>query len=217
MDLFSHLRLRTKLAALIGLSVLTLVAVVAVSASLVRQRMFEERVDKDRAVVQATLGIAQSLEIRVATHQLTHEQALGMLRDDIHAMRFDDGAGYIYAQTLDNIIVIHGASPALEGKPSPATDEIGRPLTELINSALRNSDTGVVSYTYPKPGQTVRQPKVSYMARFKPWDLVFVAGAFLDDLDVAVRGTMIRLGVISAAISVVLLSAAFLINRDISG
>ena len=142
---FSRLKLHTKLAVLIGLTVLTLVAVVGVAASLVRQRMFEERIDKDRAVVQTTLGIAQSLESRVAAHQLTHEQALGMLRDDIHAMRFDDGAGYIYAQTLDNMIVIHGASPALEGKPSPATDENGRPLTELIIDVLRNSDTGVVS------------------------------------------------------------------------
>ena len=44
-----------------------------------------------------------------------------------------------------------------------------------------------------------------------------MAGAYLDDLDAAVRATMSRLGAISAAISVVLLLAAFLINKDISG
>ena len=49
-----------------------------------------------------------------------------MLRDDIHAIRFDEGVGYVFVQTLDNIIVLHGTAPALEGKPSPAKDADGR-------------------------------------------------------------------------------------------
>jgi len=217
MNLLSRLRLRTKLALPIGLSVLTLVAVIAVAASLVRQRMVEERTAKNQAIVQATIGIAQALENRVSAHQLTHEQALAMLRDDIHAMRFDNGAGYVYAQTLNNIIILHGASPALEGKPSPATDADGRLLTDIIKDALRDADDGVVSSTFPKPGQVERQPKVSYVARFRPWDLVFVSGSYLDDLNAAFRDAMVRLGFISAAISTVLLFAAWAINRDITG
>ena len=217
MNILSRLRLRTKLALLLGLSVLTLVAVIVVAASLVRQRMVEERIDKDRAIVQATIGIAQALEHRVAARQLTREQALSMLRDDIHAMRFDAGAGYVYAQTMDNTIVLHGASPALEGRPSPATDADGRLVTELIRDVLRDADDGVVSYTFPRPGQTQRQPKVSYVARFAPWNLVFVSGAYLEDLDVAFRAAMLRLGSISGMLTVALLLAAWLINRDISG
>lgn len=54
------------------------------------------------------------------------------------------------------------------------------------------------------------------MARFRPWDLVFVSGSYLDDLNTAFRDTMVRLGVISAAISTVLLLAAWLVDRDIS-
>ena len=37
-------------------------------------------------------------------------------------LRFDNGAGYVFAQTLDNIFVLHGANPALEGKPSPVVE-----------------------------------------------------------------------------------------------
>jgi methyl-accepting chemotaxis protein len=217
MRLLSGLRLRTKLAMLIGLSVVALVAVIVVAASLVRQRMFEERIEKDHAVVQATMGIAQSLENRVAAHELTHEQALATLRDDIHAMRFDGGAGYVYAQTLDNMIVLHGASPALEGKPSPATDVNGRPDTDMIRDVLRNADSGVISYSFPKPVQTERRPKVSYVANFAPWGLGFVAGAYVDDLDSAVHDTVLHLSLIGGAILLVVLFAAWLIGRDISG
>ena len=86
MNFLRHLRLRTKLTLLLGLSALALVVSIGAAASLMQQRMFDDRVDKLRAVVQSTIGIAQSLENRVTAHALTREQALAMLRDDIHAL-----------------------------------------------------------------------------------------------------------------------------------
>ena len=74
--------------------------------------MVDDRIDKLRAVVQSTIGIAQSLETRVAARQLSREQALSLLRDDVHAMRFDAGDGYVFAQTLDNMLVLHGIRDA---------------------------------------------------------------------------------------------------------
>ncbi len=153
MNFLRHLRLRTKMSLLLGLSALAVVVSIGAAASLMQQRMFDDRVDKLRAVVQSTLGIAQSLENQVTAHALTREQALAKLREDIHALRYDNGAGYVFAQTLDNIFVLHGANPALEGKPSAVVNENGKPLTELIRDALRNSDDGTVSYMFPKPGQ----------------------------------------------------------------
>jgi methyl-accepting chemotaxis protein len=217
MNVLSHLRLRTKLGLLLGLSVLALVAVIAVAASLVRQRMAEERVDKLRAVVQSTISIAQGLEARVVARELSREQALAILRDDVHLIRFDKGIGYVFAQTLDNMFVLHGTRPALENTQSTVVNETGRPLTELIRDALRISDEGTVTYLFPKPGQTEQLPKLTYVARFAPWDLVFGAGSYVDDMDAAVRANTIRLAEIGAMIIAVVLLAAFLINRDISG
>ena len=51
--------------------------------------------------------------------------------------------------------------------------------------ALRNSDDGLITYTFARPGDTQAQPKVAYVARFRPWDLVFAAGAYTDDLETA--------------------------------
>src|ERR1700757_4276866 len=134
MHILSRIKLRTKLTLLLGLSALAVVLSIGAAAWLMHDRMFGDRIDKLRAVVQSTISIAQSLESRVAAHQLTREQALALLRDDVHAMRFDDGGGYIYAQTLDNMVVLHGTNPAMEGKPIPTStvNENGRPITELI-------------------------------------------------------------------------------------
>src|SRR5208283_1246156 len=109
MNLLSRLKLRTKLALLLGLSALAVVVSIGAAASLMHQRMFDDRIDKLRAVGQTVLGIAQSLEDQVAAHQMARDQALDQFRRAAHAIRFDAGFGYIVAQTLDTSIVLaHG-------------------------------------------------------------------------------------------------------------
>lgn len=55
--MLGHLRLRTKLALLMLLSVLALVASIGVGANVMRGRMFDDRIDKLRAVIQTSIGL----------------------------------------------------------------------------------------------------------------------------------------------------------------
>ena len=217
MHILSRFKLRAKLTLLLGLSAMAVVLSIGAAAWLMQDRMLSDRIDKLRAVVQSTISIAQSLDARVATHQLTREQALALLRDDVHALRFDNGAGYVFAETLDDVLVLHGTVPALEGKPSPPSkNENGRLVTDMIRDAVRNSADGTIAYLFARPGQSELQPKVTYVARFLPWDLVFGAGAYVDDLDAAFRIVLFRLGVIGGVVLSVTLLAALLVNRDIT-
>jgi len=217
MRILSGLKLRTKLALLLGLSALAVVVSIGAAANLMQRRMFEDRVDKLRAVVQSTMAIAQSLEGRVSAQQLTREQALILLRDDIHAIRFDGGAGYVTAWTTDGIVVAHGTVPALEGKPTPVADASGRTVKQLGAEALRDSDHGVVSYAFPRPGQQAPQPKIAYAALFAPWQIVLMSGVYVDDLNAAFRTTLLQLSMIGGAVLIAILLAAWLTNRDITG
>jgi methyl-accepting chemotaxis protein len=215
MQLLSRFRLRTKLVLLLGLSALALVISIGMAASLMHQRMIDDRIDKLRAVVQSTIGIARVLETQIEAHQLTREQALEHLRTDIHGMRFDAGSGYIIMRQGATIL-LHGADPGLEGKPSATKDADGRLLSDLIQAALQGSSEGVVSYLFPKPGAIEPQLKLSYVAWFEPWKVEFFAGAYVDDLDVVFRATLLRLGMTGGLILSVTLLAAWLVNRDIS-
>jgi methyl-accepting chemotaxis protein len=217
MHILSRFNLRIKLSLLLGLSALAVVISIGAAASLLRQRMVDDRVDKLRAIVQSTLAIAQSLENRVAAHALTREQALASLRDDIHAMRFDGGAGYVTAWTTDGIVVAHGTVPTLEGKPTPVADTSGRTVQQLGAAALQGSDQGVVTYAFPRPGQPTPQPKIAYAALFAPWQIVLMSGGYVDDLDAAFHAVLFRLALIGGVILSVTLLAAFLVNRDITG
>jgi methyl-accepting chemotaxis protein len=213
--MLSHLKLRTKLALLLGLASLAVAVSIAYGAMTVRDRMVEDRVDKLRAVVQSTVTIARGLEAQVVAKALTHDQAIDRLRETVHLMRFDSGNGYISLSQMDGTVLIHGADPSREGKPSTAADSSGRPIAALYGEALRTAEEAVIAYTFPRPGQTEPLPKVAYVARFAPWQAVVLAGAYTDDLDAAFRATLMRLSVIGSLVMLLTLAIGWLINRDI--
>ena len=120
----SRIRLHTKLALLLGLFTLGLVASIAAGTSIMQQRMVDDRVNKLRAVVQSAIGIAKIVDLEAGAAGLTREQAIDRLRATIRGMRFDDGAGYIIVRRGEPLFCC--TEPTLEWRASPR-----RPLTRV--------------------------------------------------------------------------------------
>jgi methyl-accepting chemotaxis protein len=216
MNILSHLRLRTKLALLLVLFTLAIAASIMAGASLMHQRMIDDRVGELRAVVESAIGFAKSLEKQVAAGRLTRDQALMQFRDDLHTMRFD-GTNYVLVQTFDGLVLMHGGDAGREGKPTASKDAAGKSSAELARAVLSNTDEGTITYLALKPGAKQPEPKLSYVARFAPWQVVFIAGAWTDDLDASYHSALFRLGSIGGTILAAVLLVAWFINRDISG
>ena len=215
MSLLSHLRLRTKLALLLALSALGLVTAAGLGAVMLHQRMLDDRVEKLQAVVDSTVAVARALEPQIVAGRLPREQAIAQVRDLVHAIRFDGGSGYVMAQTDGGINTMHGAKPALEGKPAPSDAATGRSIADLTTEALGGRDSAMISYMFPKPGEKEPLRKVVAVTRFAPWQMVFMSGAYTDDLDAAFQGSLLRLGGIAAGILAAMLLAAWAVERDI--
>ena len=192
MNILSRLRLRTKLALLLGLAALGLVAAIGVGASLIHQRMIEGRVAELSAVLDTTLSLAKGLEADVVAHRLTREQAMERMREDVHLIRFG-GGDYVSVQDRDGIVVAHGAQRAMEGKPGAARDSQGRSVIQLARNSLTSAGKGVIQYPFPRPGETVPQPKIAAVANFAPWDALFLAGTYVDDLEAEYRASLFQL------------------------
>ena len=215
MSLLSRLRLRTKLALLVGLSALGLVAAAGLGAVMLHQRMIDDRVEKLQVAVDTTSSIARSLEAQVVAGRITREQAMAQLRDLVHAMRFDNGNGYLYVCTDTGLMAMHGANPDMEGKSLPNDVASGRSIFTLATEALAGRDSAMFTYLYPRPGQTEPLRKVTAVTRFAPWQMVFMSGAYTDDLDALFRDSMLRLAGIGGGILAVMLLAAWAVERDV--
>jgi methyl-accepting chemotaxis protein len=213
--MFSRLMLRTKLALLLGLSCLAVVASIAFGASMLRDRMTRDRVDELRAVVDSTVAIARGLQARIDAGTITRDQGMAQMGEVIHSLRFDGGNGYISLTSTNGTMLVHGVDPSLEGKPSPATDSTGRPIISLETEALRDSDQAVIAYSFHKPNDTRQIPKLAYVVRFAPWKAIFLAGAYTDDLDATFRAALMRVSFVGGLILLVSLLISWLVNRDI--
>ncbi len=216
MKFLSHLRLRTKLTLLLGLSALAVIASIGLAASQLQQRMLDDRVDKLRTAAQMFIGFAAAQEKRIAAGELTRQAAVAQLADNLTTMHFDNGDGYVVFQTEDGLVLAHGGTPNLNGKPATGKDAKGRLTSNLAAEVLRTAENGTISYATPKPGQTESLPKVAYVARFAPWHAVVFASAYTDDLDAAFRADLLRLCAAGGIILLVTLLAAWLVNQDVT-
>ncbi len=217
MNLLRHLKLRTKLTLLLGLSVTAMVGITISGALTLHQRMLDDRLDKLRGVVSSAVTIAGALEAQVGAQQITRQAALDSFARTIHAIRFDNGIGYLSVQDMrTGNVLMHGVNPKLEGKPSPADKATGQPISSLVQAAVQSSDEGFTGYMFPKPGQTEALRKIVAVARFSPWDIAVYSGAYTDDLDAAFKASLVQTGVIGGVILLLTLLAAWFVNRDIT-
>ncbi|HVY16036.1 MAG TPA: methyl-accepting chemotaxis protein [Rhodopila sp.] len=214
--MFNRLTLRAKLALLLGLSACAVIVSIGIGAQMLHESMVNDRIDKLRAVVHTALSISDGLERQVAAQTISRDQATAKLRDAIHMMRFDNGAGYITITGSDGKLLAHGADPSREGTVTTARDGSGRLLSALENDVLRNSDEGSVSYSFPRPGESQPVPKVAFVALSKPANQIFLAGAYVDDLDRQFDHLLMELGFAGGFILLLTITLGWIISRDIS-
>jgi methyl-accepting chemotaxis protein len=121
MTFLDRFKIRSKLAILVGLSAVALVAMVVFAATLLHQRMLDDRLAKLRGIVEVTAGFAQSLEDEVVAGKITRDEAFARYRASIHKMWFDNHQNYTY--TLQPMgFIVHAANPKLDGSPGTSKD-----------------------------------------------------------------------------------------------
>jgi methyl-accepting chemotaxis protein len=214
--MLSHLTLRAKLMGLLVLAASGLLLAIICAGTILHDRMIEERVQKLRAAVEMSMGLASALDHEVQSGHLTREQAIQALRTDSRTMRFDNGNAYMNVWTEDGVVVVKADDPALEDKPVTAKTADGTPLSAIIKQALQSADTGVIRYVYTRPGGTELLSKIGYIARFKPWGLIFSFAVYLDDIDAEYWTSLRELAGLSLAVVLVLGLLSWQVSRDIT-
>ena len=216
MRLLNNLRIQWKLLILIGLSALALVIAIVASAALLHDRMMAERVAKLRAIVESVHGVATGLDAREKAGEFSHGEALDRFRSVVHGMRFE-GGNYIFVHDLNGINLAHGGDPKEEGTDRlQSHDDNGTYyVKDMIKVATEQGD-GIVRYVYPRAGGGKPLPKIAYIKKFEPWSALIGAGVYVDDIDTAFWGALVRLSAIGLAVLAVLAVAGWVISRNIT-
>ena len=113
------------------------------------------------------------------------EQQFEALRRLIDPIRYgEDGSGYFFVNTLDNIIVLIPGKPQLTGKDLSSTkDENGVYFIRDLTEQARQGG-GYVTYHFDKPGKGL-QPKLSFATMIPGTKLVIGSGVYIDNVEEA--------------------------------
>ncbi|HVZ03018.1 MAG TPA: methyl-accepting chemotaxis protein [Dongiaceae bacterium] len=213
--MFKRLKIQHRIAGVILLMTLGIVAIMAVSLLEQRHTLLEDRQTTVKEEVQTALGMIKVYVDRVNKGELTLEQAQQQVHDNIHQMRFGNG-DYFFVYNLDGIAQIQPGNPKMEGKSGLGlVDPDGVKLVvELLNVAKAGG--GYVAYRFPRAGSDVPLPKVSYAALVPDWSWMIGTGIYIDDVDTAFKLVAIKQGVIALVVLLVGLGVAFMVARGIT-
>ena len=134
-------------------------------------------------------------------------------------------SGYIFGYDSKGVRVVVGQSN--DGIGKNYYDLQDKQGNYLIRDLIKNSKLGeFTTYYFPKPGQSVALPKLSYSVFVPQWDLMLGTGFYTDDIDAviaemkessnaALQSSLTAIAIFCGLIALVVAAFAVAVNRTI--
>lgn len=217
-----RLGLSAKVWLVIAFVVAGLIALTVISAIDSRHLQMDARVSALRDEVSTATALLDSYHARAAAGEFSDEEAQKRALKDLSALRWNDGNGYVYVFDSNYVMRMHPIMPKRIGTMiENETDATGKHFYRDIQASDRKDGHGVTEYVWPMPGTKDIEPKITYSAWYKPWDLHVGAGAYFVDIDAQFRsmleGSLLRALLVGLLVIAVVWQSMRSIRMSIGG
>jgi methyl-accepting chemotaxis protein len=181
-----------------------------------QRRLFEQKKNDIRHIVEAAAAVVADLGKRAAAGEMSVEQAQAEAKRMLSAVRYE-GNEFIFVYDANTRIIVSPTIASLLGADmSNARDaKTGKYFAREMADIGRNGGRGHSSYNFPRSGSTEATPKISYVIGYQPWGWTIATGVWYADIDAMqadlTRSALMWLG----GGALVLLLAAFVLTRSI--
>jgi len=183
----------------------------------------EERIVALKFATETGMSTVKEFAELASKGVLPLEEAKKQALDRVRALRYGDD-GYFTVINSQPTVLLHPIKPELEGKDmSGFVDTAGFPVYKAVAEIAKGKGEGWIDYVWPKPGadQKKSYPKGAYVLTYKPWDMTFIAGVYIDDLTDAfvadLIAALIELSLMLAVLTAIVLATIRSIERTIGG
>ncbi|UCV12519.1 methyl-accepting chemotaxis protein [Dechloromonas denitrificans] len=200
---FSQTRISTRMQSLIGLALLGLLALCLTALFQLKSAMLEDRKEKTRNLVEIGLGVLTHHQKLAASGKMTDDEAKKAAKETLRGIRYGSNDYYFIVDTDHNYVLL---PPKPEGEGQNRADMKDANGKFLIQEIVKAGKTGggFVDYWFPRAGQQIPEPKLSYASVFAPWNWVIGTGIYIDDIDREYKANALLLGGIAAGLLVLL-------------
>ncbi|MFO0749978.1 MAG: cache domain-containing protein [Myxococcota bacterium] len=182
----SRVGISVKLAGVMVACVAGMAVIAAIAIHDVHDDIMAERSAALEKLVETASSVLVAHAATVERGEATLQQAQAAALADIKRLRYDANQ-YFWVNDMTPRMLMHPVKPELDGTDlASQKDADGKALFVEMTSVVRAHGAGVVEYMWPKPGEQAPQPKLSYVAGFKPWGWIVGTGIYIDDVDDAV-------------------------------
>jgi len=180
---------------------------------LFEKNMLNEKQLATRHVVETTMGLLVEIDGLVKNGTMSPEDGKKLAAQRLGNLRYEN-KDYFFISDLQARMVMHPINPSLDGKDmTDVKDPSGKPIFADFAKISKENGGGFVDYLWPKPGESLPVPKVSYVKLFEPWGWVVGSGVYVDDVYKQMR--MIKLILLGGdiAFAAFILTISVLISR----
>ncbi len=140
-------------------------------------------------LVETTMSSVENLYGQVRAGAIAEADAKARALAQVGALRYGDG-NYFWISDLNANCVLHPIKAELTGKNlKDLKDPNGKAIFVEFANVARTQGAGFVDYAWPRPGSETPEPKLSYVALFKPWGWILGTGVYVDDVAAQVSAT----------------------------
>jgi methyl-accepting chemotaxis protein len=200
--MFSHLKIKHRLAFLVIAGLIVQMAVSLYGLSVYKDNLLESRREKTKQLVEIAYSVADHYGKLAEAGKMDKAEAREAAQTMIAALRYD-GDNYFSQYDTEYHMVRHPFKAELNGKDlSDLKDAAGtRIVVEQVEAAKRGKGE-FVQYLWPRAANTTPVPKLATAKLYAPWGLVVQSGIYIDDIDTqfkhlsSVIGVGLGLGII---------------------
>ena len=179
-----RLSLAARVWLVIAIVVVGLIALTVMSAMDSRSLQMEARQRALGDEVATAMALVESYHARAASGEFSDAEAQKRALAAVSTLRWNDGAGYVYAFDSSLVMRMHPVMPKRVGSSiKDEADATGKYMYRQMLAADQRDGHGITDYMWPMPGSKGDKLKMTYTAWYKPWDLHLAAGAYFVDID----------------------------------
>ena len=183
MKIMKNIRFRNKILFIIGIMILGISSIIALSLFELKKNLLEDRKVKTRHVVETAYGVLEYYDSLTKTGKMSREDAQRNAMAEIKNLRYEDKE-YFWLNDMYPKMIMHPYKSELDGTDlSDYKDPNGKKLFVEFVDTVKNHKAGFVDYMWPKPNYKDPVPKISYVKGFEPWGWVIGSGIYIDDVN----------------------------------
>ena len=181
-----------------------------------REKMYEAKYAQTQNVVETVFSMIAYYAKESDRGNISEEQAKTSAKEVVRHLRYE-GKEYFWIHDTDIRMIMHPMKTELEGKElSDFSDIHGKKLFVSMTDICKKQGAGFTDYYWPKPGETLPSPKISYTRLFPEWGWIIGSGIYTDDVEKEIRQIITLTGMAIFVITSAALLFSWFLARTIS-